>query len=109
MKKAEREAYLLLNSLQGDIWKARVECDPCLCLWCRLAEWSGGCEDARLDCRHGIEIVAERHEDVWQGDDCWGFRPNVAREDAVDACGIMLTGHYVNWQTVPRKGRRNGA
>ena len=91
----EREAYLVLMELADDIllgW-------PSLCQWCVHAKWSG-C-GSELYCQHPVEGVSEVAWDAWEGGDCQGFTPNVAREDAVDVVGIWLTGQFVDWASVP--------
>lgn len=90
----EREAYLVLMELAEDIllgW-------PSLCQWCVHAKWSGCGE---LYCQHPVDEVSEVAWDAWEGGDCQGFTPNIAREDAVDVVGIWLTGQFVDWASVP--------
>ena len=59
-----------------------------------------------MECKHPLEVVSEKSEDVSEGRDCWGFRPNVAPEDAADIVGIWLRGQQPDWDTVPRMGRQ---
>lgn len=96
MNKAQREPYLILNNLSD-------ECNVVLCCWCKYAEWIGGCGEAYPECKHPLEVVKDRACDdaVW-GSDCWAFRPEVSREDAVDVVGIWLRGEAVDWNTVPK-------
>lgn len=105
MKKEARYEYWLLQSLENDLPR-QLELTTSLCAWCRFASWNGSCADAELDCQHKLEVVAERSFEVWQGDDCWGFRPYLSREDAVDICGLYLQGHHADWSTVKRLGRK---
>lgn len=85
MKKVEREIFLTLISLPKEGYG--------LCNICRYAEWSGySCCDCDLDCHCGIEHVEEDAGDIWQGDDCWAFRPKWSLEDTVDMVGIYLQG-----------------
>jgi hypothetical protein len=97
MKKAEREPYLILNKLSlpnGGIIS--------LCSWCKYAQWEGYCEELECDCKHPLWRVRDYvFDDAVQGGDCWGFRPQVSREDAVDMVGIWLTGKAVDWSTIP--------
>ena len=97
MKKEQRLEYLILNEIETP----RGEC--CLCTWCRFAEWTGGCKDADVDCKHPLWRVCEvLVEDAVYGEDCWGFRPNIKREDAVDIVGMRLQGQEVDWASVGR-------
>jgi len=63
-------------------------------LACRAAleTGSGGGTDSELLFQHPLERVHERDYDVWAGEDCWGFRPAISREDAVDIVGMWLRG-----------------
>jgi len=40
--------------------------------------------------------------------DCWGFRPGISREDAVDIIGIWLLGEQPDWDTVPQLKIKGG-
>ena len=100
MKKEQRLGYLILNEIETPLG----EC--CLCTWCKFAEWSGDCEEADLDCKHPLWQVSEvLAEDAFSGDDCWGFRPKVSREDAVDVIGYHLQDKEVDWASVIRGGK----
>ena len=100
MKRAQREPWLVLNQVP-------LPGTPSLCTWCKYASWSGSCEEAEMDCEHPLEVIRERSDDV-SGEqyDCWGFRPDVAPEDAADIVGMWLRGEQPDWSTVPRLGRQ---
>jgi hypothetical protein len=102
MKKAQREPYLILNEValpNGG--------NPNLCSWCKYAKWQGYCEDSYPECQHPLQIIQEQSFYIGlDRSDCWGFRPEVSREDAVDVVGIWLQGKAVDWSTVPMIGRR---
>ncbi len=103
MKKAQRQPYLILNKVKTPIGY------PCLCNWCKFAEWSGfesACSDGDLDCGHPLEVVQENCIFAWadQGD-CWGFRPNISPEVAADIVGMWLRKEWPDWATVPILGR----
>lgn len=105
MKKLQREFWLVLNSvpLPDGVF-------PSLCTWCRHASWSGSCGEVEMDCEHPLEVVNEKSDDVsGEGYDCWGFRPDIAPEDAADVVGIWLRGQRPAWASVPRLGRQRGA
>jgi hypothetical protein len=104
VKKSARVSYWLLAGLEEDIPR-KVGVTTSLCAWCRLADWRGSCEDAELDCLHKLDVVAEDSMNVWAGGDCWGFRPAISREDAVDICGLYLQGKRADWSTVERLGK----
>jgi hypothetical protein len=93
---AIREQYAIL-----------IGADPgiSLCMFCRFAEWEKySCDACFAICAHPLEAVRENAEDsgAFQGFvDCWGFRPDIAHEDAVDIAGIILRGQRVDWDTVP--------
>lgn len=75
------------------------EADLGLCHFCKYAEWSGGspCSgDCDLECCHKIDKIADNSWNVWQGDDCWAFRPSMANDVITDIVGILL--HYPNHQ-----------
>ena len=99
MQKAKRQAWLILNQVP-------FPGTPCLCSWCKFSRWSGDCEDGYMECEHPLDVISENSEDVSEGRDCWGFRPNVAPEDAADIVGMWLRGEHPDWSTVPRMGRR---
>lgn len=73
-----------------------------LCNFCKFAEWSGFsvCE-MDLDCTHKL---ADRYGfpdcyDVWEGSDCWAFRPNIDLQQA----GIIASISHDN--LIPHFGR----
>lgn len=99
LNRAHREPWLVLNQVP-------FPGTHCLCTWCRYARWSGSCEEAEADCEHPLGAVQENSDDVGAGQDCRGFRPNIAPEDAADVVGIWLNGQQPDWSSVPRRGRR---
>lgn len=102
MKREERIPYLILASLERDMKVPRT-CS--LCAWCRYAAWFGGsaCDYCDLQCEHPVDAVADRAYDVWgDGNDCWGFKPDIWREDAVDICGLGLQGKWPDMSSVQR-------
>jgi len=88
VNKEQRQPYLVLSEIylpQGGF--------PILCSFCKYGECY--CTDCYCECTHPIDAISdnERHLEYAQtGGDCWGFRPTVKREDAVDIVGIWLTG-----------------
>jgi hypothetical protein len=98
MKKGKREPYRELAKLVG----------LGLCNFCKFADWDGSsCCDPELECTHPLDVVNggdawEAPHDVWQGSDCWGFRPNVDLQTAGVIVGIMLEGN------MPHKSKRYG-
>ncbi len=82
MKKEQREIY---NKLLGLLTPGYG-----LCNICRFALWEGACETADLTCLCGIENIEENADDVWQGSDCWAFRPLWSLEDIADMVGLRL-------------------
>lgn len=70
MNYEQREPYLMLANASG----------LGLCNFCRFAEWLGSWCEADLDCNHSLPVIngeddGEHPYDVWQGGDCWAFRP----------------------------------
>ena len=88
MKREQRQPYLdLINMMPGGYG---------LCHFCRYAEWSGcSCCDADLDCKHGLagDWKFPEPDNVWQGGDCWGFRPSETLQEIGVAVSIMLAGY----------------
>ena len=107
MKKSARLEYLLLNDLQEDI-PNRFQ-SPCLCVWCRYSEWEGCCCDETYPvCHHPLQAVqdlSDNNEAIWEGADCWGFKPMYRREDCVDAVGLWLQGKYVDFDSMTKIGK----
>jgi hypothetical protein len=69
-----------------------------LCHFCRYAIWLGCCEAAELECTHPLQKMYGGPwdpEDVWQGDDCWGFRPRVSVDILAEWIGQRLQGQHV--------------
>ena len=85
MKGTERELYKTLIELPKEGYG--------LCNICRYAEWAGcSCEDADIECHCGIYTIEEESYDVWEGRDCWAFRPRYSLDDTVDMVGVFLQG-----------------
>jgi len=102
MNKDQREPYLILNSIELPDGANVV-----LCSWCKYAEWWGCCGDGGVNCKHPLWRISEYSDNTCDyGYDCWGFRPKVAKQDAVDIVGIYLQGKAVDWDTVPLIRRR---
>ena len=76
-----------------------------LCHFCQYANWVGSCEEADLDCEHPLNKVLERWDvnDVWSGDDCWGFRSDVSVDTLVEWISQRLQGQHVR---LPFKGEK---
>lgn len=92
MKKAQREIYLILAN---ETLPKPFDGELGLCNLCQFAEWSGYfCGDSDLTCHHPIWCISENAWDIWQGCDCWAFRPQYNLEDTVDMVGVFLQGHY---------------
>ncbi len=89
MKKIEREPYRYLANLVG----------YGLCNFCKYADWSGSsCCDSELECTHPLDIIngyydEEQPDNVWAGDDCWGYRHNTDLQKCGAIVGIMLEGN----------------
>lgn len=101
MNRKQRERWLVLGRVNID-----VAAGFSLCNMCRHAYFSGGCEDAELECECGIESIEENCYSAWEGSDCWAFRPRFVYEDCVDALGLALQGFYPDWKslrTIQRK------
>lgn len=109
MKKTERYSYLLLADLQNDI-PDEIHLTTSLCAWCKYADWSGTpCSDnCELNCLHPLNSDNFLWDfwNVWQGSDCWGFRPLYPQDACVDAVGIMLQGKYPDVSTMPLIGKK---
>ena len=96
-----REAYFILTSIDlPQPFDGHIS----LCHFCKYAEWYGDCYLSELDCHHGLEVVVERCYEVWEGGDCWGFRPKYSREVAVDIVGLYLTGYSPDFGKLERIG-----
>lgn len=100
MKAAQREPWLILTGI-GDSRQA------CMCTFCQYASWSGSpCSCMEVECEHPLYDRSIDFEnmaiDRYFGGDCWGFRPDISREDAADIVGIWLRGEHPDWETVPR-------
>ena len=103
MKKEQRSIYKTLIDLPDEGYG--------LCNICRYALWEGDCDSADLECHCGIEGVEEDADDVWQGSDCWAFRPRYLLDDTVDMVGILLQGDIPDManckEFIPKKMRLN--
>ena len=108
MNAQEREAYLCLTRItlppprfaNKDTDEPWGQWNVGLCHFCRYAEWEGSaCSDSELNCRQGLERIAENADDVWCGGDCWAFRAAWLQEDCVDAVGLMLNGWYPDFSS----------
>ena len=65
MNKDLRESYRIITNIGG----------LGLCNFCRYASFSGSnCCDGELECEHPIEKLQDKADEVWSGEDCWGFR-----------------------------------
>lgn len=81
MRGEQRQA--LYNLLQ--------EADLSLCHMCKFAEWTGSpCDHCDVECFHKIDKIAENAWNVWQGDDCWAFRPWLPLDEITDIVGVLL-------------------
>lgn len=71
MKKEQREIYLDILRIGG----------LGLCNACKFAGFSGSWCCAELECEHPLPAIngngiGQDPWDVWNGSDCWGFRPS---------------------------------
>ncbi|MDD5511957.1 MAG: hypothetical protein PHI12_14310 [Dehalococcoidales bacterium] len=110
MKREKRLEYLILAAFQDDKI-LKLEMCTSLCAWCRYCSWegTGSCYENYPVCEHPIRRLAEDEEmnmNAYSGGDCWGFRPAYRREDCVDIVGLWLQGKHVDWDSVPRIGRK---
>ena len=93
MKKAQRAPYLALANIALPRGGYSL-----LCSFCRYYGFTGGCGDLEIECRHPLELVAEQcANNVFEhctgegeGADCWGFRPDVKVEDAIEMVSLWL-------------------
>ena len=99
MKGTERDKWLELASLkiqypESGLASASINCQS-LCHFCSYASW-GSCCSPDLDCTHSLEAVAERSiETVWPDcADCWGFRPDIYWDDAVEFTSQRMQGIF---------------
>ncbi len=91
MNKVQRQPYLdLIRMMPGGYG---------LCNFCKFAEWEdigGSCCEADLNCTNTL-MKTEKYgfpnpEDVWQGDDCFCFRPRESLQQIGVAVSIMYSG-----------------
>ena len=109
MKKIDREPYCILTEVGLPDRGTAI-----MCCFCRYAEFVGSCgEYAECECGHPLGKEQSRTwkiedmiDNAMQGSDCWLFRPVCSREDAVDIVGIWLQGKHIDWDTVPKLGRK---
>ena len=96
---AKREVYYVLSqvALPTEDPSRFPDCEASLCYFCKFARWSGSCEDPELECEHPLLRPWDCWEpdEVWQGSDCWGFRPDVSIELAAEWVGQRLQGKLV--------------
>ena len=103
MKKSERDVYYKLSKIRI-AWPTtnhgEVDWDKSsLCIMCRYARWlGGGCCDSELDCQHGLELIKESSQDVWGGNDCWGFRPETTLDKIVEWISHRMQGEMVGME-----------
>lgn len=70
-----------------------------LCNFCKFAEFDGNsCCDSDLECTHPLDSVngndiGKEPYDVWEGADCWAFRPNVSLQELGEIVSITITGN----------------
>ena len=87
MKKEKRQDYRNLISA-SDVGFG-------LCNFCKFAEWEGGsCCDSDIKCTHQLQIINEVAGDVWEGSDCWAYRPDRTFSEIAEVVGIYLQGCY---------------
>ena len=99
MNKVKRESWLVLTGIA-----LPDNSEVVLCCFCRYAEWQGGCKEAYPECHHPLDIISDACGGGAEiGDDCWGFRPTLSREDAVDIVGIWLQGKAIDFDTLKGK------
>lgn len=92
MKKNKRQVWLELSRIEVLVWPTWLS----LCHFCKYAEWIGECDIAALVCNHRLDIVAENSNDVWGGDDCWGFVPYTSLDITAEFISHKLQGKNVN-------------
>lgn len=70
-----------------------------LCNFCKFAEFSGSsCCDSDLECHHPLDSVngngiGQEPYDVWEGSDCWAFRPSVSLQELGKIVSITIIGN----------------
>jgi hypothetical protein len=96
MKKEQRQVYRDVLDIGG----------YGLCNACKFAHWYGWSDcESELECDHPLDAINGNHDemrvdDVWQGADCWGFRPAMSLQE----CGIIASiSHDNHW---PHKNKR---
>lgn len=89
MNKEQRTPYRAI------CWQVAREADAALkegwsfslCHICRYVEWTGSSDIDGPRCRHPVKRLSEdwdHTDDVWSGDDCWGFRPDGTLEQMTE-------------------------
>lgn len=112
MKAKQREPWLILTQIGIPNADYGNDASAILCSFCKHAAWTGSqCgEDNDCECEHPLIKISDNFENEAQramdGGDCWGFRPDFSREDAVDIVGIWLNNEWPDWDTVPRLGKK---
>ena len=91
MKKEKRQVYRdLINMIPAGYG---------LCNFCKFAEFIGNsCCDGDLECKHPLDCIngegiGQEPWDVWAGEDCWAFRPNISLQELGEIVSIVFTGN----------------
>ncbi len=82
MKREARAVYVALAN----------EVDAQLCCFCKSHD-AIMCGD--VGCSHPLPVS---DDEVYPGDDCWGFRPKVKVPDLADIVGIVLSNGWQSWR-----------
>lgn len=95
-----REVYYNLSQviLPSEDISRFADSESSLCHFCRFALWTGICEDTELFCQHPLEGMGRwACDDVWDGYDCWGFRPwpHLTPDIVAEWVGQRLQGLHV--------------
>ena len=99
MKRELREKWRSLSGVEVKF--GNLEWPQSLCHFCKYASWSGSpCSDSSLDCGHKLDKIAENAFEIWEGSDCWGFRPDLSWGDAVQYTSQRMIGE---WPHYPRR------
>jgi len=110
MKKFEREKWNALCGIQIPWPGAHKDyrSKSFLCMFCRYTGWDGWSPcDSYLICKHALEAVEKRSDDVWQGADCWGFKPDISWDMAVEWTGQRLQGLDVTMEKAGERDNKN--
>ena len=73
-----------------------------LCHFCKYAKWTGECLEAELECMQPLWKISEGEHpiDVWNGSDCWGFRPKYDLDASADVVGVYLQGQHPDYESI---------